>query len=162
MPVHFRSICITNVHQTNKLYTVYIVSLTCSFTITHMNIALQLVNWCSGEILACLLGTKWPWRSHVFLTMLLEKVLRLLPNVTEIKEKQKKCLNLLLTALFKNTRILKFKSQLTFAFFAAVNHLSGPRGKKKITSTGSKGHCLWLADFNPFGVTKKSNGEVGL
>ena len=75
--------------------------------------------------------------------MLLEKVLLpLLPNVAEIKEKQKTCLNLLLTALFKNTRILKFKSQLTFAFFAAVNHLSGPRRKQKITSTGSKGHGL--------------------
>ena len=59
--------------------------------------------------------------------MLLEKVLCLLPNVPEIKEKQKKCFNLLLTALFKNTRILKFKSQLAFAFFAAVDHLSGPR-----------------------------------
>ena len=34
--------------------------------------------------------------------------------------------NLLLTALFKNMRILRFKTQLTFAFFAAVNHLSGP------------------------------------
>ena len=30
-----------------------------------------------------------------------------------VKEKQKKHLNLLLTALFKNTQILKFKSQLT-------------------------------------------------
>ena len=76
-----------------------------------------------------------------FFTMLLEKVLRLLPNVPEIKEKQKKCLNLLLTALFKNTRILKFKSQLMFAFYA-VNHLSGPRRKQKITSKGSKGHGL--------------------
>ena len=27
---------------------------------------------------------------------------------------------------FKNTRILKFKSQLTITFFAAVNHLNGP------------------------------------
>ena len=53
--------------------------------------------------------------------MLLEKVLCLLPNVPEIKEKQKKCLNLLLAALFKNTRILEFKSQLTFAFFAAAD-----------------------------------------
>ena len=33
------------------------------------------------------------------------------------------------TALFKNTRILKFKSELPFAFFAAVNHLSGPLKK---------------------------------
>ena len=29
------------------------------------------------------------------------------------------------TGLFKNTRILKFKSQLMFAFFTAVNHLCG-------------------------------------
>ena len=35
----------------------------------------------------------------------------------------------LFTTLFKNTRILKFQSQLTFAFFAAVNHLSGPLRK---------------------------------
>ena len=31
-----------------------------------------------------------------------------------------------LTALFTNMQIVKFKSQLTIAFFAAVNHLSGP------------------------------------
>ena len=30
------------------------------------------------------------------------------------------------TALFTNMRILKFKSQLTIAFFAALNHLNGP------------------------------------
>ena len=35
------------------------------------------------------------------------------------------------TALFKNT--LKFKSQLTYAFFAAINHLSGPLGKQNFT-----------------------------
>ena len=29
-----------------------------------------------------------------------------------------------LTALFTNMRILKFKSQLMIAFFAAVNHLT--------------------------------------
>ena len=34
------------------------------------------------------------------------------------------------TALFKNTRTLKFKGQLTFAYFAAVNHLSGPLRKQ--------------------------------
>ena len=55
-----------------------------------------------------------------------------------------------ITALFINTWILKFKSQLTFAFFAAVNHLSAPLRKQKFTSTGSKGHGLWLADFDPF------------
>ena len=37
------------------------------------------------------------------------------------------------TALLINTQILKFKSQLTFAFFAAVNHLSGPLRKQKFT-----------------------------
>lgn len=43
-----------------------------------------------------------------------------------------------LTALFKDrsTRILKFKSQLTFAIFAAVNHLSG--------STCSKLKCVFF------------------
>ena len=47
-----------------------------------------------------------------------------------------------LTALFINTRILRFKSQLTFAFFVAVNHLSGSLRKQKFTSTDSKGHGL--------------------
>ena len=51
-------------------------------------------------------------------------------------------MNKKVTALFKNTRILKFKSQLTFAFFAAVHHLSGPRRKQEFTSTASKGHGL--------------------
>ena len=90
--------------------------------------------------------------------LFIEKVLRLFPNVTEIKEKQKKCLNLLLTALFKNTQILKFKSQLTFAFFAAVNHLSGPRGKyRRLIQRVQK----VIVCFDPFGITKKSNGEGG-
>ena len=40
------------------------------------------------------------------------------------------------------TRILKFKSELTFAFFAGVNHISGPLRKQKFTSMGSKGHGL--------------------
>ena len=90
--------------------------------------------------------------------LFIEKVLRLLPNVTEIKEKQKKCFNLLLTALLKNTRILKFKSQLTFAFFAAVNHLSGPRGKyRRLLQRVQK----VIVCFDPFGITKKSTGEGG-
>ena len=46
------------------------------------------------------------------------------------------------TALFTNMRILKFKSQLTIAFFAAVNHLNGPLRKKNFILTGSKGHGL--------------------
>ena len=46
------------------------------------------------------------------------------------------------TTLFINMQILKFKSRLTFAFFAAVNHLSRPLRKQKFTSTVSKGHGL--------------------
>ena len=48
----------------------------------------------------------------------------------------------LVTALFTNMRILKFKSQLTIAFFAAVNHLNGPLRKQNFTLTGSKGQGL--------------------
>ena len=47
-----------------------------------------------------------------------------------------------LTALFIIMRILKFKSQLTIAFFAAVNHLNGPLRKQNFSLTGSKGHGL--------------------
>ena len=46
------------------------------------------------------------------------------------------------TALFTNMRILKFKSQLTIAFFAAVNHLNGPLRKQNFILTGLKGHGL--------------------
>ena len=48
------------------------------------------------------------------------------------------------TALFTNMWILKFKSQLTIAFFAAVNHLNGPLRKQNFTLTGSKGQGLWF------------------
>ena len=48
-------------------------------------------------------------------------------------------LNLLLR--FSQT-IRKFKSQLTSAFFAAVNHLNGPLRKQTFTLTGSKGQGL--------------------
>jgi len=34
------------------------------------------------------------------------------------------------------------KSQLTIAFFAAVNHLNGPLRKQNFTLMGSKGHGL--------------------
>ena len=37
-------------------------------------------------------------------------------------------------ALFSNMRILKFRSQPTIAFFAAVNHLNGPLRKQNFTS----------------------------
>ena len=46
------------------------------------------------------------------------------------------------TALFTKMRILKFKSQLTIAVFAAVNHPNGPLRKQIFTLTGSKGHGL--------------------
>ena len=37
------------------------------------------------------------------------------------------------TAFFKRPRTLKLRSQLTFAFFAADNHLSGPLRKQNFT-----------------------------
>ena len=39
-------------------------------------------------------------------------------------------------------RILKVKSELTIAFFTAVNHLNKPLRKQNFTLTGSKGHGL--------------------
>ena len=53
----------------------------------------------------------------------------------------------MLTALFKSRRILKFKSELTFAFFPAVYDLSGPLRKQNFTLTGSKGHARFSIDF---------------
>ena len=41
-------------------------------------------------------------------------------------------------------RILKFKSQLAIAFFAAVNHLNGPLRKQNFTLMGSKDRGLWF------------------
>ena len=38
--------------------------------------------------------------------------------------------------------ILKFKSQLTIAFFTVVNHCNKPLRKQNFTLTGSKGHGL--------------------
>ena len=46
------------------------------------------------------------------------------------------------TALFTNMRILKFKSQLTIAFFTAVNHLNGSLRKQNFTLTGLNGKAL--------------------
>ena len=46
------------------------------------------------------------------------------------------------TALFKNTRTLKFKGQLTFAYFAAVNHLSGPLRKQWSVIGGFRLACV--------------------
>ena len=49
-----------------------------------------------------------------------------------------------ITALFKNTPDANsdFKSQYTFATFAAVDDLSGPVRKETFTSKGPKGHGL--------------------
>ena len=57
---------------------------------------------------------------------------------------------------FSKTQSLKFKSQLTFTFFAAVSHLGGPLRKQNFTYTSSKGHGLWsvMMDFYPFYVFK--------
>ena len=49
-----------------------------------------------------------------------------------------------LTALFAIMRILKFRSQLTIAFFTVVNHLNEPLMKQNFTLTGSKGHGWWF------------------
>ena len=57
-----------------------------------------------------------------------------------------------ITALLTNMRILKFKSQLTIAFFITVNHLNGSLRKQNFTLTGSKGHGLWFVNFDPFCV----------
>ena len=50
----------------------------------------------------------------------------------------------LITVLFTNMRILKFKSQLTIAFFASVSHLNGPPRKQNFALMGPKGHGLWF------------------
>ena len=60
--------------------------------------------------------------------------------------KQSRCLNKILLHFFKNMQILKFKSQLTFAFFTEVNHFSWPLRTQNLT--GSKGHGLWLVQFS--------------
>ena len=59
-----------------------------------------------------------------------------------------------LTALFTNMRILKFNSQLTITFFAAVNHLNGPLRKQNFSLRVQKVKVcdLWLVDFDPFCV----------
>ena len=53
-----------------------------------------------------------------------------------------------LTALFKNTWILKFKSQLMFAFFIAANHLSRSLRKQKFVTDGFRSAlCLCVASL---------------
>ena len=62
-------------------------------------------------------------------------------NSMPAKKKSSQCFAWI-TALFTNMQIVKFKSQLTIAFFAAVNHLNGPLRKQNFTLKGSKGHGL--------------------
>ena len=45
---------------------------------------------------------------------------------------------------FSKTQIVKLKTQVTFGFFTAVNHLSIPLRKQMFTLKGSKGHGLWF------------------
>ena len=56
--------------------------------------------------------------------------------------------------LFIKMRILKFKSQLTFAFFTVINHLSGSLRKQKFSQRVQKTMIcdLLLVDFDPFCV----------
>ena len=56
-------------------------------------------------------------------------------------------LSKIITALFTNMRILKFKSQLMIAFFAAVNHLNGPLRKQKINFNGFKRSRFVICDW---------------
>ena len=65
-----------------------------------------------------------------------------------------KVITYLLTALFINTQILKFKSQLTFAFFAAIIFLAVLLGNRRLLQWVQKVMVcdLWLVDFDPFCV----------
>ena len=58
------------------------------------------------------------------------------------------------TVLFKNMQTLKFKSQLTFVYFAAVSHPNGPLRKQNFTKRIQKVMVcdLWLVDFVRFCV----------
>ena len=67
---------------------------------------------------------------------LVEKIVRFLVDSPQIR-----------IALLTNMRILKFRSQPTIAFFAAVNHLNGPLRKQKFTSRVQKVmvYDLWIS-----------------
>ena len=56
-----------------------------------------------------------------------------------------------ITAFFINTQILKFKSQLTFVFFAAVIILADLLGNRSLHQRVQKVMVsdLWLVDFDP-------------
>ena len=54
----------------------------------------------------------------------------------------------------KTRKLWSSNAKCTFAFSAAVNHLSGPLRKQAFTSMGSKSHGLWsvIGGFDPFCV----------
>ena len=60
-----------------------------------------------------------------------------------------------LTALFTNMRIVKFKSQLTIAVFAAVNHLNGPPRKQRALSIYEKNPEISVVAKVEFPIGKK-------
>lgn len=61
--------------------------------------------------------------------------------------------------LFNKTQALEYKSQLTFMFLAAVNHLSKPLRKQDSTSDEFK--SSWLIKFQSLCVIEKSsNGKL--
>ena len=68
----------------------------------------------------------------------MRKILKL--NIFHLVEKIMRfhvdCAPQIRIALFTKMRILKFRSQPTIAFFAAVNHLNGPLRKQSFTSRG--------------------------
>ena len=68
----------------------------------------------------------------------MRKIIKL--NIFHLVEKKVRflvdCRPQIRIALFTNMRILKFGSQPTIAFFAAVNHLNGPVRKQNFTSRG--------------------------
>ena len=51
------------------------------------------------------------------------------------------------TVLFKNMQTLKFKSQLTFVYFAAVNHLKGPLRIQNFIINGFKRSWFVICDW---------------
>ena len=71
---------------------------------------------------------------------------------TFISTASKEKIQCAITAVFNNTRTLKFKSEQTIGFFAAVNHLSGPLGNQKFVLMSWKDHGFWLVDFVVFCV----------
>ena len=89
----------------------------------------------------------------------MKKILKL--NIFHLVEKMGRfhvdCGPQIRIALFTTMRILKFRSQPTIAFFAAVNHLNGPLRKQNFSSRVQKVMVcdLWiLIRFVCFSVSR--------